>query len=329
MIPVVTVVLPVYNGANYLRESIQSVLSQTFTDFELHVLDDGSNDETSTIAQSTNDPRVKYSRNPGRFGLFKTLNRGFEETSSPLVRIWAHDDRMLPNSLERFVAFWHEHPEAGMVYCDFRAIDEAGRPTGTDKNYLDQRERTPDLADSAYSALLFFYYGCLPGNVSTVIMRRQAWKECGEFITGMQQAPDYEMWTRVSEHYLIGFLREKLIELREHPLQLSRQGFRDMTIIEEEFDIIRHLRCRLADLVPDRDFDYSWRCERGRQHVHWVARALLRGDLRHAARGWRAIKRYGQPWSQVLSWFFSANGRFFMPDRAQLVDEKLKRLRND
>jgi glycosyltransferase involved in cell wall biosynthesis len=160
----VTVILPVHNGANYLASSIASVLAQD-CDFTLHVLDDGSTDASPEIAQSTGDSRVRYSRNPAKFGLFKTLNRGFTEATTALVRIWAHDDVMLPGSLQRFVEFAEKHPAAGMVYCDFWAIDPMGSRTGKERQYEPQRERTPELADSDLSALLFYTFGCLPGNI--------------------------------------------------------------------------------------------------------------------------------------------------------------------
>src|SRR5579864_8534416 len=192
--PQVTVILPVYNGANYLAQSIQSVLGQDFGDFELHVLDDCSVDESAGIAQSTGDSRVRYSRNPERYGLFKTLNRGFEEATTSLVRIWAHDDIMLPGGLRTFVEFAQRHSSVGMIYSDFYEIDARGRRTGREAAYHSQRERTPEVATPEVSALLFWCYGCLPGNVSTVMLRRDAWRKAGGFLTGYQQAPDYDMW---------------------------------------------------------------------------------------------------------------------------------------
>src|SRR5688572_20355380 len=125
--PAITILLPVYNGAAYLKESIDSVLAQDYRDFELHILDDVSTDQSPTIARMTGDSRVRYSRNPERYGLFKTLNRGFEEAvQSAYVRIWAQDDRMLPGSLRSFVDFARAHPSAGMFYCDFHVIDYVG-----------------------------------------------------------------------------------------------------------------------------------------------------------------------------------------------------------
>jgi len=180
--PEVTIILPVHNGANYLKESIESVLSQDFTNFEVHILDDGSEDQSAMIAQTTGDSRVVYSKNPARFGLFKTLNRGFEEADSPLVRIWAHDDRMVSGSLGRFVEFAKAHPSAGLIYSDFYAVDALGKRTGEDLRFREQRNRTPPLVSDKFSLLLFCIYGCLPGNISTVMLRRDIWKSLGGFL---------------------------------------------------------------------------------------------------------------------------------------------------
>ena len=318
----VTVILPVHNGANYLRSSIESVLAQD-CDFELHVLDDGSTDESPQIAQSTGDNRVRYSKNPGRCGLFKTLNRGFSEAQTSLVRIWAHDDLMLPGSLKRFVQFADEHPSAGMLYCDFFAVDSGGRRTGRETVFASQRQRTPELADAIRSAALFLSFGCLPGNISTVLLRKDAWQKVGGFLEGIQQAPDYDMWLRVSEFFDVGFIREKLIELRDHPLQLGKLGQKQMTTIFEELAIFSDLQRRLGGVLGREQILRHWRHNRGRQHVHWIAKAFARGDLNVAGRGWRAMRLYGQPWRQVVFWLFSVNGRFGAMNGADFYDRIL------
>lgn len=321
----ITVLLPVHNGANYLGESIASVLAQD-AELELHVLDDGSTDATPEIAQSTGDPRVRYSKNPRNLGLYRTLNRGFDEANSEWVRLWAHDDRMPPGSLGKLAAFARAHPSVAMVYSDFLAIDAAGRPTGGERAFAGQRQRTPEIASGPRSLLLFWCYGCLPGNVSTVMLRRDVWKALGGFQEGIQQAPDYDMWTRVAAAHEIGFLDEKLVELRDHPLQLGRLGQKQMTTIEEEQPVVARLESALRGLFTDEELALGWRTGRGCQHIHWIARALTRGDLATARRGWRAVKRYGQPWRQALFWLRSANGRFGVPDRDALFDRAAARL---
>ena len=320
----ITIVLPVYNGANYLGSSLASVLAQN-TDFTLHVLDDGSTDASADIARSTGDSRVHYSRNPVKFGLFKTLNRGFAEATTPLVRIWAHDDVMLAGSLQRFVEFAERQPAAGMIYCDFWTIDPQGNRTGQERQYGSQRARTPELANSALSALLFYAFGCLPGNISTVLLRREIWQRSGGFLEGIQQAPDYDMWVRISGFTGIGFLREKVIELRDHPLQLAKLGAKQMTTIVEELPIFRTLVERLSPLAPQDVLLRFWAQHRGRQYMHWIVRALLRRDFESARRGWAALGAYGSRGTQALTWLLSANGRFLTTKCDDFFDTLLKR----
>jgi hypothetical protein len=315
----VSVILPVYNGENYLESSIKSVLAQDY-DFELHILDDDSTDASAEICQSTGDSRVRYVRNPGRFGLFKTLNRGFADVTTPLVRIWAQDDLMVPGSVGRFVDFAEVHSACGMVYCEFWEIDQNGARTGKEQHYETQRARTPDLSDPLTAALLFYCFGCLPGNISTVMLRRQAWQDAGGFLEGIQQAPDYDMWVRISEFSMVGFLREKLVELRNHPGQLGKAGPKEMTTVHEELPVYRRLQQRLANTVPEPELISFWRQNRGRQHVHWVMKSLSRGELQSAGRGWDALKEYGNRWRQLAFWLISLNGRFFTTPGHEFFD---------
>ena len=321
----VTVIVPVYNGEKYLEESLASVVAQD-VDAEIHVLDDGSIDRSESIARSFSDPRLRYSKNPGRFGLFKTLNRGFREAETPLVRIWAHDDRMVSGSLRRFIEFAGTHPTAGVVFCRFLDMDPEGRLTGLEAQFDRQWPRVPELFRDQLAALLFWCYGCLPGNISTVMMRRETWERLGGFVEGIQQAPDYDMWVRASEVADVGFIDEPLVELRNHPGQLSKEAGKLMTIIEEELPVIRRLEGRLQGLLSARDLRRGWRWWHGRSHVHYVARAILRGDLKSAGRGLRAVRAYGQPLEQLVVWLLSGNGRVFSLAREKVFDEAVKRL---
>jgi glycosyltransferase involved in cell wall biosynthesis len=323
--PEVTVLLPVYDGEPYLREAIDSVLAQDFPDFELLVIDDASRDRSVAVVEEVRDARVRLLRNSHNRGLFSTLNEGISRVDSPLVRLWAQDDRMCPGGLGRFVEFARHHPSVGMVYSRFFSIDAYGKRTRGEHAHASQYARTPDVAGATLSALLFWCYGCLPGNISTVLLRRAAWESCGGFFEDGQQTPDFEMWVRLSERWEVGFLREPLVEVRDHPRQLGQQGRETLATIEEELTVIRLLEARLRGLVSDDVLRRGWRTRRGLQHVHWVVRALARGDFSTAWHGWRGIRRYGQPWAQLASWLASGNGRWFLPDRDALFDREAAR----
>jgi glycosyltransferase involved in cell wall biosynthesis len=290
------------------------------------ILDDDSHDESPAIVASFDDSRVRYSRNPERMGLFRTLNRGFAEAASPWVRIWAHDDRMIPDCLAQMAELALKSPSAGMMYCNFTLIDSQGRRTEGETKYLGQYRRTPTLAPPELSALLFFAFGCLPGNISTVMLRRDAWKSVGGFWEGKQQAPDYDMWVRVSEAWDVAFLDKPLVELREHEHQLGRAGQKLMTTIAEEFRVVDALHDRLRHLIPDREWRRFWRDNRGRQHFHWIVRALVRGDFTLAKDGWFASMQYGTPYSQAWKWLATLNGRILGEQPAEFFDRYVARV---
>jgi hypothetical protein len=158
------------------------------------------------------------------------------------------------------------------------------------------------------------------------MMRRDAWKMVGGFLEGIQQSPDYEMWVRMSKSFPVGFIRAKLIELRDHPLQLGKAGQKQMTTVEEELPIFRELRRRLGHRISGREFLRYWRHHRGRQHAHWIVRALLRRDLAVARKGWQALCQYDQAVAQLAYWAVTANGRYFIHDSAAFFDNMSRRI---
>ena len=99
--PKVSVCIPVYNGSEYLAESIKSVLSQTYNNFHLFVCDNCSTDNTEEIVRSFHDPRLTYVRNAENIGLVGNSNRCLELANGKYVNIWHHDDVMLPENIER------------------------------------------------------------------------------------------------------------------------------------------------------------------------------------------------------------------------------------
>jgi glycosyltransferase involved in cell wall biosynthesis len=129
--PRISLVLPTYNGGRFLKESIDSCLRQTFTDFELIVVVDGSTDETDTILASYSDPRLVsvWKKN---HGLPRALNTGFARARGEFWS-WTSDDNLfLPDALEAMVGYLDTHSSAPMVCTDFIRIDDTGRTIGYD-----------------------------------------------------------------------------------------------------------------------------------------------------------------------------------------------------
>lgn len=305
----ISVVLPVHNGENYIGESLKSVLSQSFRDFELIIVDDCSSDRTAEICRDQLDPRIKYVRNDQNKGVYEAVNIGFRQAACPLVFIWSHDDVMLPNCLERFWNCSLKYPEAAFYYCGYFAIDSVGARTGAENQYGAQRSRTPALADPETSALLFLCFGCLPGSISTVMMKKEVWANVGGFDSVQQHAADYAMWLKASRTDSVAYIDQKLVEIRYHPSQASNAGRKQMVTVGEEYEIYRELRERLVHVACAKDIYRFWREQRGRQHAHWLLKALLAGSLDVVQRGWVALAEYGNPWLQIATWAVTLNGR--------------------
>ena len=122
----ISIVLPVYNGAKYLRESIESVIAQTYPNWELLIVDDCSKDETPEIAQeyAKRDSRIRYYRNENNLRLPRNLNKGFSLTQGNYLTWTSDDNRYRPTALERMYQALQEDKKAQLVYASYDVIDE-------------------------------------------------------------------------------------------------------------------------------------------------------------------------------------------------------------
>ena len=139
----VSVVLPVYNQANMLRESIESVLAQTYPEFELIVIDDGSPDGVERVlGEYAGHPKVRVLSQPNQ-KLPKALSNGFEFARGEFWTWTSADNLMEPQQLEKQVAFLRAHPDVELVYCDYLAIDDRGQPLA-DQSFRPHNRRSPE-----------------------------------------------------------------------------------------------------------------------------------------------------------------------------------------
>jgi glycosyltransferase involved in cell wall biosynthesis len=130
--PRVSIGLPVFNGENYIEEALDSILAQTYADFELVISDNASTDRTPQICQdyAAKDRRIRYFRNPENLGGVRNYNRAFELSSGEYFKWAGHDDVLAPEFLERCVQVLNEHPDVVLVHSQTRIIDEETRVTG-------------------------------------------------------------------------------------------------------------------------------------------------------------------------------------------------------
>ena len=202
--PRVSVLMSVYNGARYLREAVDSILDQTFTDFEFIIVNDGSTDDTETIMQSYDDPRIVLVSNERNLGLAGSLNRGLELARGEYVARQDADDRSFPARLAKQVVYLDSHPSITFVGTDASFIDTVGQ--------VIKHTSLPET-DPGLRALL------LAGNPmvhGTVVIRRKAMAAAGGYCTDFEAAQDYDLWLRLSEGGGMASIPEYLYDCRRH-----------------------------------------------------------------------------------------------------------------
>ncbi|MBF9046469.1 glycosyltransferase [Rhodobacterales bacterium LSUCC0031] len=212
MTPKVSVVLPVYNGTLYLRESIDSILAQSFTDFELLVLNDGSSDASGAIAQSYVDSRIRYIEHRN-MGLAATLNKGVSLAKGEFIVRQDQDDVSLPTRVARQVEYLERHPEVAVLGTWATVVNAEGQPDGRKHRHPvgNAALRVETLFDSAFVH-------------SSVTMRRDALLATGGYTTDRTRQPpeDYELWSRLLRTHLASNIPEPLLLYREVASSMSR-----------------------------------------------------------------------------------------------------------
>lgn len=208
----VSIVLPVYNGAENIKESIESVLRQTYTNFELIVVNDCSTDHTELVVTEyqKKDSRVKLFNNEVNLKLPKSLNRGFEEAEGEYLT-WTSDDNIfLPNAIERMVQTLEENPDVDMVYTDYQKIDAKGQVI--EENCAEELE----------------WISCTNPIGACFLYTREIAQKVGKYNPDMFLAEDYDYWIRIFRAGSIYFLKETLYQYRVHGGSLSSTRKRDI-----------------------------------------------------------------------------------------------------
>ena len=211
--PEVSVIIPTYNRKEMVQEAVESVLSQTYQDFELIVVDDGSEDGTGEVLRERFGERIVYfyQKNQGVSG---ARNRGIGISRGKYIAFLDSDDLWLRKKLERQVQFMQQNPEAMICYTDEIWIRKGVRVN-------------PKKKHAKHSG--WIYPQCLPLCIispSSALMRRELLEEVGGFDPEFPVCEDYDLWLRVALRYPIHLIPEKLIVKRGgHPDQLSHRSW--------------------------------------------------------------------------------------------------------
>ncbi len=271
-----SVCVPTFNGARFIGATLDSILTQTFGDFELNVSDDCSTDDTLAIVSKVLDPRVRLNINPTRLGLVGNWNRCLEVARGEYVCIFHQDDCMLPNTLGRLVAILDQHPKVGFVFSSMQTVDETGAVIGGHWTLALPSE------DTIFEGIDFFKLLLGEGNLvtcSSVLARAQCYARCGHFNSLLRYTPDLEMWLRLALHYDVAYIAEPLIHLRRHARQESTEFMGTTLEVYEVWRAVEIIFREQRTAIPDSRTLYALALNHLRQWVLMFCKQALRRGL--------------------------------------------------
>jgi len=211
VIPTVSFVVPCYKLAHLLRECVDSILMQTYEDFEILIMDDCSPDNTPEVAQSFSDPRVRHIRNQPNLGHLRNYNKGIELSRGKYIWLISADDRLrCRQALERYVDCMERHPRVGFVFCAGMELRPEGETPAT-YSFVSRR----DKIFSGHQLLKQLVNGDFI-LASSGMVRKTCYDALGAFPLDLPYAGDWYMWCLFAIHYDAAYFAEPMINYRIH-----------------------------------------------------------------------------------------------------------------
>jgi len=341
----ISIIIPAYNAEQFLRRTVDSVIAQTWTDWELVILDDGSVDATYSIAQkcAAPDPRIRAVKSSNG-GVANARNAGYRETNgdSEYVTFLDHDDTWHPHALERLVVALEESPQAVAAHALARTTDMDGVPTGQihsdiRRKVVDRRIETCDRTEPTTYAVLIC--DCAISTPGVGLIRRAAFEKIKQpypdpllgkereegiyYDQAMGTGNDWDMWLRLSLQGDIAFVDEVLLDWRQH----ADNGSKDEAGMFAAEAMVRHKMSTWPELSDQQRDIADWRYQRvyasierrnAKACARWFGGSLRRGRVGEAA-------RFASTWLRTYLHYlglriFWERGRESRPIPRRLVD---------
>lgn len=215
MTPLVSVIVPTHNSEHWIRQTVESVLCQTLSDFELIIVDDGSLDRTVDVLAVISDPRMRVFRyqSAGVRGPAAGRNRGLSHAAGEYIAFLDHDDLWLPQKLAAQVQALQDHPEAAVAYSWIDIINEHGQ--------LIESPARISINGNVFDALLL---GCFLWTGSNPLIRRSALDRVGSFDEQIGGSDDWDMWLRLAEVYSFVCVPQPHVQWRITPTNTSNDA---------------------------------------------------------------------------------------------------------
>lgn len=280
----ITVLMPVYNGMPYIPEAVDSVLSQSETDWELIISDNGSMDGTRDYLRTLTDPRIRVHYQDTNLGIFGNLNFLLEQSRTDIAKILCADDVLLPGALTRIAAFMEERPWCAVSRCWAHGDSRRFGPNGRDHLIGALPKRIYPQA----SNLLFATFGNVVGNLSKAACRPKLVLDAGGFDQSYPYVGDYEGWMRVAARHGIALHDEEIIVERRHEQQNSN-------LLNKKNEMYPQLKRLLESVAPKLQPENltllrrHWTIHFFAQRIPKLVRQAARGQIALAAEGLKEI----------------------------------------
>lgn len=227
--PAVSIVMPCHNAAPYLAETLASIRSQSYSDWEVIVVDDGSVDDPETIVSSFGDERFRLLAIPASGGPSRPRNLGISEARGQLIFFFDADDIMLPGKLEAQVSCFERNPTLALLFSNFCIVDAAGAeisPGFLDDYQAFQKVRHSRSPKSGGLDRRRFYLALVRGNfigTSSAAVRRDVLQTAGIFDEGLSSAEDHDLWLRIARNFDCGYVDMVGHAYRRHSTSVTQQ----------------------------------------------------------------------------------------------------------
>jgi GT2 family glycosyltransferase/glycosyltransferase involved in cell wall biosynthesis len=241
----ISVVIPAYNHENYVGETIQSVLDQTFQDFELIIINDGSTDHTEAEILKFKDERIRYYSQKNR-GLSATLNRGIELAQGEFFNFLPSDDAFLPEKLATQLEVFEASKEIGVVFSYQLVVDGEGKEVKDDL-IVDWFTVPFETKEEIFPALFERDFLSVP----TALVRMECFKKVGLFDESLKTAQDFDMWLRILKYYDLRLIKRPLLRLRWHGANLTYRTTPETELERAKALLKAYRNLNIEDIFPE------------------------------------------------------------------------------
>jgi GT2 family glycosyltransferase len=286
--PLVSILVPSYNGEKFLREALDSLLAQTYTHIEILLLDDASTDGTAAVAAEYAG-RITYVRQPQNMGIYDNVNVGIAMARGELIATYHADDIYLPTIVEEQVKYLNAHPEVGAVFCSDIFVDAVGREYG--RMVLPPPVRGGRPLDYAAVQNTLLTYKNIFLVCPTAMVRASVHRDVGPYRQDRyRNTADLEMWLRIARAYPIAVLEAHLMKYRHFHGNSSQRYHRLRTTPENFFPIMDEYLEAGGRAVATEDAIVNFEAHRSEDRLMAAISHYIKGELPEGRAALRQVR---------------------------------------